>query len=59
MDTDWSVVVDSLPQLLEGAETTIYITIVGLIGGLALGTLAGMMRAYGGRILNAVAFAYI
>ena len=59
METDWSVVVDSLPELLEGAKTTIYITIVGLIGGLALGTIAGMMRAYGGRILNAVAFAYI
>ncbi|MBZ0123002.1 MAG: glutamine ABC transporter permease GlnP [Roseovarius sp.] len=59
METDWSVVVDSLPELLEGAKTTIYITIVGLIGGLALGTIAGMMRAYGGRVLNAIAFAYI
>lgn len=59
METDWSVIVDFLPQLFEGAKTTIYITIVGLIGGLVLGTLAGLMRAYGGRILNTIAFIYI
>lgn len=59
METDWSVIVDFLPQLLEGAKTTIYITVVGLIGGLILGTLAGLMRAYGGRILNTIAFVYI
>lgn len=59
METDWSVIVDFMPQLLKGAQTTIYITIIGLIGGLALGTLAGLMRAYGGRVLNAIAFAYI
>ncbi|WP_417255188.1 glutamine ABC transporter permease GlnP [Celeribacter sp.] len=59
METDWSVIVDFLPQLFEGAKTTIYITIVGLIGGLILGTLAGLMRAYGGRILNTIAFIYI
>jgi len=59
MDTDWSVIFDFLPQLVEGAKTTIYITIIGLVGGSLLGTLAGVMRAYGGRILNAIAFTYI
>ena len=59
METDWSVIFDFLPELLQGAKTTIYITLAGLVGGLILGTIAGMMRAYGGRVLNAVAFAYI
>lgn len=59
METDWSVILDYLPQLFAGARTTLYITVVGLVGGLVLGTLAGLMRAYGGRILNLIAFAYI
>jgi len=59
METDWSVIFDFLPELLKGAKTTVYITLAGLVGGLILGTVAGMMRAYGGRVLNGVAFAYI
>ncbi|MCL3882439.1 glutamine ABC transporter permease GlnP [Marivita sp. GX14005] len=59
METDWSVIFTFLPQLIEGAKTTVYITITGIVGGLLLGTLAGMMRAYGGPILNSIAFIYI
>ncbi|SFO51089.1 glutamine transport system permease protein [Cohaesibacter marisflavi] len=59
MEIDWSVVITYMPQLLQGAKTTIYITILGLVGGLVLGSIAGLMRAYGGRILNAIAFVYI
>ncbi|TCO71589.1 glutamine ABC transporter permease GlnP [Rhodovulum euryhalinum] len=59
METDWSVVIDYMPALLAGAKTTIYITVLGLVGGLLLGTIAGLMRAYGGSVLNAIAFAYI
>lgn len=59
MDTDWSVVLDHMPELIAGARTTVYITLLGLAGGLVLGTVAGLMRAYGGRVLNAVAFAYV
>ena len=59
MEIDWSVVITYLPQLLQGAKTTIYITILGLVGGLLLGSIAGLMRAYGGRILNGIAFVYI
>ncbi|WP_319516961.1 glutamine ABC transporter permease GlnP [uncultured Cohaesibacter sp.] len=59
MEIDWSVVITYMPQLLQGAKTTVYITILGLVGGLALGSIAGLMRAYGGRILNAIAFVYI
>lgn len=59
METDWSVVLTSFPQLMDGARTTIYITMFGLVGGLILGTVAGLMRAFGGKLLNAVAFAYV
>lgn len=59
MDTDWSVIFYYVPQLLAGARTTIFITVTGLAGGLVLGTIAGLMRAYGGQALNAIAFAYI
>lgn len=59
MDTDWSVIIKFAPQLLYGAKITIYITLMGLAGGLVIGFLAGLMRAYGGRILNTIAFAYI
>lgn len=59
MDFEWSVVVDALPALLNGARLTIIITLVGLAGGLAVGFLAGLMRAYGNRLLNGIAFAYV
>ncbi|WP_413874062.1 glutamine ABC transporter permease GlnP [Albidovulum sp.] len=59
MQTDWSVVLSFLPQLIAGARITVQITVIGLLGGTILGTVAGLMRAYGGRVLNAIAFAYV
>jgi len=59
MQVDWSVIFDYIPQLIAGAKVTIYITLAGLIGGVIIGTLGGLMRAYGGRILNSIAFVYI
>jgi glutamine transport system permease protein len=59
MDFDWSVINDALPALLSGAKLTVLITVVGLAGGIVLGMVAGLMRAYGGPILNAISFAYI
>lgn len=54
-----SVILDSVPQLLEGAKLTFYITILGLVGGYAIGVVAGLLRAVGGRTLNILAFGYI
>ena len=45
MEIDWSVIPGFLPQLAAGARVTILI--------------AGLMRAYGGSVLNAIAFVYI
>jgi len=59
METDWSVVISFLPDLIGGAKITLYITTIGLIGGIILGLIAGLMRAYGGRILNTIAFVYV
>ncbi|MCE8019954.1 glutamine ABC transporter permease GlnP [Halomonas sp. MCCC 1A11036] len=59
MNTDWSVIVTFMPQLLKGAQMTIFITVVGLCGGMAVGAIAGLMRAYGNWLLNYTAMVYI
>ncbi|HAJ13678.1 MAG: glutamine ABC transporter permease GlnP [Hydrogenophaga sp.] len=59
MDFDWSVIVDAFPALMQGAKLTVFITVVGLLGGTAVGLLFGLMRAYGNRLLDLIAFAYI
>jgi glutamine transport system permease protein len=59
VEVNWLIILDFLPELFRGAQVTLFITVTGLAGGIALGAVAGLMRAYGGRILNAVAFAYI
>jgi len=59
MNTDWSVIVTFMPQLLKGAQMTIFITVVGLCGGMVVGAIAGIMRAYGNWLLNYTAMVYI
>jgi glutamine transport system permease protein len=59
MEFDWSVIIDALPALLGGARLTILIALAGLVGGLVVGFVAGLMRAYGNTLLNALAFAYV
>lgn len=59
MDFNWSVIAEAMPALLGGARLTIVITVVGLAGGLLVGFLAGLMRAYGNALLNGIAFVYI
>lgn len=59
MDFDWSVIYRALPELLKGTKLTIYIAFVGLLGGLVLGFVAGLMRAYGNQLLSGLAFVYI
>ncbi len=59
MEFDWSVIGEAMPALLSGARLTILITIAGLVGGLIVGFVTGLMRAYGNKLLNAIAFIYI
>lgn len=59
MSFDWTVIVDAIPALLSGAKLTILIALSGLVGGIIVGFVTGLMRAYGNRILNAIALIYI
>lgn len=59
MDFEWSVILDALPSLLEGARMTILIAAVGLTGGLVVGGLTGLARTYGNLILDGAARFYI
>ncbi|MBW3089557.1 glutamine ABC transporter permease GlnP [Bifidobacterium miconisargentati] len=59
MTFDWSVVFDSMPALLKGAGVTLEIAGIGLAGGLLLGVLLGLVRAYAPKVFNAIALVYI
>ncbi len=59
MEFDWSVIIDAIPALMGGARLTILITLAGIVGGMIVGFIAGLMRAYGNVVLNAIAFTYI
>ena len=52
MDFEFSVIVESLPALLEGAKLTWIITILGIIGGMTCGVLAGLGRVAGTEALG-------
>ncbi|MGV1760973.1 glutamine ABC transporter permease GlnP [Rhizobium sp. A22-96] len=59
MEFDWSVVWQALPELFKGAQLTVMIALAGLAGGLAIGIVAGLMRAYGNILLNGLALIYV
>ncbi len=52
MGFEFKYILESIPALLAGAKLTCYITIVGIIGGLALGTVAGLFRLSGTRAVG-------
>jgi len=56
---EWSVVWQALPELFKGAQLTVMIALAGLVGGLIIGIVAGLMRAYGNVVLNVIAFIYV
>jgi len=59
MEFEWSVIWDALPQLMVGVKLTVLISLAGIIGGFIIGVIAGLMRAYGNKVVNAIAFFYI
>ncbi len=59
MDFEWSVIFEALPALAQGAKLTVFITVVGLAGGVSVGLLLGLLRAYGNKPLAGIAFAII
>ncbi|SEO02054.1 L-glutamine ABC transporter membrane protein [Paracoccus alcaliphilus] len=59
MEIDWTIIPSFLPQLMKGAQVTLMITLIGLIGGTVLGLLTGLMRAYGNVFVNGLALVYV
>lgn len=59
MQFEWSAIWPAIPLLLEGAKLTLWISILGLLGGLIIGVAAGFTRAYGGWISSHVALVFI
>jgi len=52
VDFEFNIIVESIPSLLEGAKLSWYITIVGLVGGVTFGMLAGLGRLAGTQALG-------
>lgn len=59
MQFEWSVVWGALPHLLQGARLTVLIALTGLAGGLAIGVVVGLLRAFGNSALSALSVAYV
>lgn len=47
MSFEFKYIIEAMPSLFMGAKLTWYITVIGIIGGLALGSVAGLMRLAG------------
>ncbi|VTN25515.1 glutamate transport membrane-spanning protein [Klebsiella pneumoniae] len=59
MQFDWSAIWPAIPILLEGAKMTLWISVLGLAGGLIIGLVAGFARCFGGWIANHIALVFI
>ncbi|MBS0969649.1 glutamine ABC transporter permease GlnP [Chimaeribacter arupi] len=59
MQFEWSAIWPALPLLLEGAKMTLWISVLGLLGGLIIGVIAGFARAYGGWLSSHIALVFI
>ena len=46
MQFDWSAIWPAIPLLIEGAKMTLWISVLGLAGGLVIGLLAGFARTF-------------
>ncbi len=56
MAFEFKYIVEAMPSLLQGAKLTWYITIIGILGGLALGTFAGILRLAGSSAVGGESF---
>ncbi len=59
MQFEWSAIWPALPILLEGAKLTLLISVLGLLGGVIIGVIAGFVRAYGGWLSSHIALIFI
>ncbi|MDN3518823.1 ABC transporter permease subunit [Aquisalimonas lutea] len=59
MDFRWDVVWTAMPQMVEGAQLTAQITLLGIGGGMVIGTLCGLIMAFRLPVIHWLVFAYI
>jgi len=59
MQFDWSAIWPAIPILFEGVKMTLWISVLGLAGGLIIGLAAGFARSFGGWIANHIALVFI
>jgi len=59
MDFRWEVVWIAMPQMVQGAQLTMQITLLGIGGGLVIGTLCGLIMAFRIPVINWLVFAYV
>ncbi|GAA0470614.1 MULTISPECIES: glutamine ABC transporter permease GlnP [Tatumella] len=59
MNFDISYVWQAVPILLQGLKLTLFISVVGLLGGFVIGLIAGVCRALGGRFSKTVSLIFV
>jgi len=58
-DFDFAVIIDNMPFLLKGMQTTLLLTALAMVGGIVLGTLLALARISSVKPLSFVAASYI
>ncbi|ALI02556.1 glutamine ABC transporter permease GlnP [Pseudomonas sp. FW306-02-F02-AA] len=59
MDLDFSGVVQAVPGMWNGMVMTLQLTVLGVVGGIILGTLLALMRLSHSKLLSNIAGAYV
>ncbi|MCL2894410.1 glutamine ABC transporter permease GlnP [Brenneria tiliae] len=59
MNFEFKYVWESIPILLQGLELTLFISVIGLIGGFIIGLIAGICRALGGKIAKFISLIFV
>ena len=59
MDFDFSGIIPAIPGLWNGMVMTLQLMVMGVIGGIALGTVLALMRLSSNKLLSRLAGAYV
>ncbi|MDX5627620.1 MULTISPECIES: glutamine ABC transporter permease GlnP [unclassified Brenneria] len=59
MNFEFKYVWEAIPILLQGLELTLFISVIGLIGGFVIGLIAGICRALGGKITKTLSLFFV
>ncbi|WP_367680677.1 glutamine ABC transporter permease GlnP [Candidatus Fukatsuia anoeciicola] len=56
---EWNAIWPAIPILLEGAKLTLWISVLGMLGGLIIGIIAGFIRAYANKVSSCITLIFI